>query len=82
MNFQWAGLLLAATTFGTIAIGHILVHRLHPKLGTRPGAGKEQSHLWCPGHRRHNHSLGWYRVLPAGKTRPEWASVGVNRLCK
>jgi hypothetical protein len=37
MNFQWAGLLLATTTFGTIAIGHILVRRLHPRLGTRPG---------------------------------------------
>jgi hypothetical protein len=37
MSIQWAGLLFAVTTFTAIAIGHVLVRRLHPKLGTRPG---------------------------------------------
>ena len=37
MIIQWAGLVLAITTFVTIAAGHILVRRLHPKFGTQPG---------------------------------------------
>ena len=37
MNLEWAGLVLAATTVSTIAIGHVLVRRLHPILGTRLG---------------------------------------------
>jgi hypothetical protein len=37
MSLQWAGLTLSAATFGTIACGHILVRRLHPKWGTKPG---------------------------------------------
>ena len=37
MNIEWAGLVLAVTTVSTIAIGHVLVRRLHPIFGTRPG---------------------------------------------
>ena len=37
MNVEWAGLIFAATTVSTIAIGHVLVRRLHPVFGTRPG---------------------------------------------
>jgi hypothetical protein len=37
MNIQWAGLVLAITTFVTIGVGHVLVRRLHPKFGTRLG---------------------------------------------
>jgi len=36
MNMQWAGIILAATTFATIAFGHVLVRRLHARYGTRP----------------------------------------------
>lgn len=36
-NLQFAGLALASTSFITIAVGHFLVRRLHPKLGTRLG---------------------------------------------
>jgi len=36
MSLQWAGLLLALVTFGTIALGHVLVRRLHARFGTRP----------------------------------------------
>ncbi len=36
MNLQWAGIVLAATTFATIAFGHVLVRRLHARYGTRP----------------------------------------------
>jgi hypothetical protein len=36
MNLQWAGPILAAMTFITIGIGHILVRRLHARFGTRP----------------------------------------------
>lgn len=36
MNLQWAGPILAAMTFITIGIGHILVRRLHAHFGTRP----------------------------------------------
>jgi len=36
MNLQWAGIILAATTFATIAFGHVLVRRLHARYGTRP----------------------------------------------
>ena len=37
MNLEIAGLVLAATTFLTIAVGHVLVRRLHPIFGVRPG---------------------------------------------
>jgi len=37
MLFQWAGIVFAIVIFSTIAIGHVLVRRLHPILGTRPG---------------------------------------------
>ena len=37
MNIQWAGLILAITTFSTIGVGHVLVRLLHPKFGTRLG---------------------------------------------
>lgn len=33
---QWAGPVLAFTTFATIGIGHVLVRRLHARFGTRP----------------------------------------------
>jgi len=36
MNLQWAGIVLAVTTFATIAFGHVLVRRLHARFGTRP----------------------------------------------
>lgn len=35
MNLQFAGLILAVTTFATIGIGHILVRRLYPVFGTK-----------------------------------------------
>jgi hypothetical protein len=38
MVFQWAGLVLAVVTFGTIGFGHVLVRRLHARFGTRPAA--------------------------------------------
>lgn len=37
MNLQWAGLIFAVATFTTIGLGHVLVLRLHPRFGTRPG---------------------------------------------
>jgi len=36
MSLEWAGIPLAAVTFGTIAAGHVLVRRLHARYGTRP----------------------------------------------
>jgi hypothetical protein len=36
MTLQWAGLILAGVTFGTIGFGHVLVRRLHARFGTRP----------------------------------------------
>lgn len=36
MSLQWAGIVLAITTFATIAFGHVLVRRLHARYGTRP----------------------------------------------
>lgn len=36
LSLQWAGPVLALTTFGTIGIGHVLVRRLHARFGTRP----------------------------------------------
>jgi hypothetical protein len=36
MNLQWAGLVLAITTFAAIGFGHVLVRRLHARYGTRP----------------------------------------------
>lgn len=35
-SLQWAGPILALTTFATIGIGHVLVRRLHARFGTRP----------------------------------------------
>lgn len=35
-SLQWAGVVLALTTFATIGIGHVLVRRLHARFGTRP----------------------------------------------
>ncbi len=35
-SLQWAGPVLALTTFVTIGIGHVLVRRLHARFGTRP----------------------------------------------
>lgn len=35
-GLQWAGPVLALCTFATIAIGHILVRRLHARFRTRP----------------------------------------------
>lgn len=36
MVLQWAGVILAASTFITIGVGHVLVRRLHARYGTRP----------------------------------------------
>ena len=36
MNLQWAGIILAFTTFATIGLGHELVRRLHKRFGTTP----------------------------------------------
>ena len=36
MSLQWAGMVLAITTFATIGFGHVLVRRLHARYGTRP----------------------------------------------
>lgn len=36
MSLQWAGIVLALTTFATIGMGHVLVRRLHARYGTRP----------------------------------------------
>lgn len=38
MTLQWAGLILAGVTFGTIGFGHVLVRHLHAQYGTRPAA--------------------------------------------
>ncbi len=35
-SFQLAGIVLAGVTFVTIAIGHVLVRRLHARFGTHP----------------------------------------------
>jgi drug/metabolite transporter (DMT)-like permease len=37
MSLQPAGIVLALATFITIAVGHVLVRRLHPRWRTRPG---------------------------------------------
>lgn len=34
-GLQWAGPVLALTTFVSIGVGHVLVRRLYPVLGTR-----------------------------------------------
>ncbi len=36
MTLEWAGAVLATTTFATIAIGHILVRKLNYHFGTKP----------------------------------------------
>jgi hypothetical protein len=36
MSLQWAGIVLAITTFATIAFGHVLVRCLHARYSTRP----------------------------------------------
>jgi drug/metabolite transporter (DMT)-like permease len=36
MSLQWAGIILAITTFATIGFGHVLVRRLHAQYGTKP----------------------------------------------
>lgn len=36
MSLQWAGMVLAITTFATIGFGHVLVRGLHARYGTRP----------------------------------------------
>lgn len=37
MKIQWAGVVFAFVIFLTIAVGHVIVRRLHPKFGARPG---------------------------------------------
>ncbi len=37
MNIQWAGMVFAFTAVSTIALGHVVVRRLHPIFGTRLG---------------------------------------------
>jgi uncharacterized protein YybS (DUF2232 family) len=36
-NLEFAGVVLAIFSFVTIAVGHVLVRRFHPKFGTRLG---------------------------------------------
>jgi hypothetical protein len=36
MTLQWAGLVLAALTFGTIGLGHVAVRKLNYRYGTKP----------------------------------------------
>jgi hypothetical protein len=36
MTLQWAGLVLAVITFGTIALGHVAVRKLNYRYGTKP----------------------------------------------
>lgn len=36
MNLQWAGPILALTTFVAIGAGHVMVRRFHARYGTRP----------------------------------------------
>ncbi len=36
MTLQWAGPILALTSFATIAVGHVLVRRLQRRFSTRP----------------------------------------------
>lgn len=36
MNLQWAGLVLAVLTFGTIGLGHVAVRKLNYRFGTKP----------------------------------------------
>ena len=36
MNLEWIGVLLAALTVATIAFGHLLVKRIHARMGTKP----------------------------------------------
>lgn len=36
MNLQWAGPVLALTTFVTIGAGHVMVRRFQARFGTRP----------------------------------------------
>ena len=38
MTLEWSGAVLAATTFATIAIGHVLVRSLNYHFGTKPAA--------------------------------------------
>lgn len=37
MTPQWAGLVLAALTFGTIAFGHVVVRKVNYRYGTKAG---------------------------------------------
>ncbi len=36
MTLQWAGLVLAVLTFGTIGLGHVAVRKLNYQYGTKP----------------------------------------------
>ncbi len=36
MNLQWSGPVLAAVTFATIGLGHVMVRAFHARWGTRP----------------------------------------------
>jgi hypothetical protein len=36
MTLQWAGLVLAVLTFGTIGLGHTLVRKVNYRYGTKP----------------------------------------------
>ncbi len=36
MTAQWAGLVLAMVTFGTIAFGHVMVRKVNYLYGTKP----------------------------------------------
>jgi len=36
MTLQWAGLVLAVLTFGTIGLGHVVVRKLNYRYGTKP----------------------------------------------
>jgi hypothetical protein len=36
VTLQWAGLVLAVLTFGTIGLGHVAVRKLNYRYGTKP----------------------------------------------
>jgi hypothetical protein len=74
MTPQWAGLVLAALTFGTIALGHVVVRKINYRYGTKTGplglctgtgvlcpvaVGREQPGLGRPGDLGYDDHLGW-----------------------
>jgi len=46
MMLQWASLVLAALTFGTIASGHVVVRRINYRHGTKPSPRRTRTARW------------------------------------